>query len=111
MAYPVLQFNNVILNAISMTSTQSGTQDISNSLAFSVQTTWTGTSPVGTLVISGSLDNQTWTPISSQAINANSGNFLFNADHQAYIAVQVSYVYTSGTGTLTSRISSKQNGY
>lgn len=108
---PVFVFNNQIITNGSMSGNiTSLTQDISSVTSISVQCTWTGTSPVGTASLYGSLDNITFTAISdsSLSVSGNSGSNLWNYDLPAFPYIQLVYTFGSGTGTMNAKISGKR---
>lgn len=74
---------------------------------FCVQSVWTGsTSPVGTVALSGSNDNVTFTPISGSSQAVNGANSFIWTGFADYKFLQVVYTRTSGgaSDTITSTI-------
>jgi hypothetical protein len=74
---------------------------------------WTGTSPVGTLAIQASTDNTTWVALdfgSTISISGNTGTHILNINQVPFSYLRAVYTKTSGTGTLTALLSSKQVG-
>ena len=103
-----LEFNNHVLNAASMaTSLDSGCIDISNVLGYAVQAIWSG-SPVGNIIIQGSLDGANFKVVSTTAAGGVSGSLLVNNDGIHYPFLKVIYTEASGTGTLDVYVSAKK---
>lgn len=75
---------------------------------------WTGTSPVGTFTVEVSNDNfltsSTLDFGSTITISGNSGSHLIDINQLPYGYIRAKYNFTSGTGTLTAVLSSKQLG-
>lgn len=85
------------MSAASITVTRS----LGKNTEYSLHCVYTG-SPVGTLSISGSNDNSTFTELSGTNISISSaGNTLYNFTNQNYLYYKVLYTKTSGTGSLT----------
>lgn len=103
-----LQFNNHVIIAQSMTGNiLSGGIDLSNVLGYAVQAVWSGT-PVGNIIIKGSNDGLNFTTVSTTAVGGAAGSLLVNNDGIHYNTLQVSYAFTSGTGTLDVTVSAKK---
>jgi hypothetical protein len=109
--YPIQQINVPLFNAQSIASSElSIVQDVSSCVRLCVQAVWSGTSPVGVLHVQGSNDGIHFnddpevTPI---AISGNSGSALVKINNCSYPWLQLSYVFTSGTGTLSAQVSGK----
>lgn len=101
-------FLDTLINGASMTTNiTSPSQSLDNCVRYCMQAYWSGTSPVGTITVSASNDNVNFTAISSVAVASNTGNYMVNVDNPAYPWMQVTYTYTSGTGTLTATIAGK----
>jgi hypothetical protein len=61
--------------------------------------------PVGTLTILGSVDNINFTPLKNNGTNVTlavtaAGTYIFDVTQTAVKFLQVTYTYTSGSGTL-----------
>ncbi len=83
--------------------------DVKESRSYAVQAVWSaGTSPVGVLYLQGSLDNVTYTDITSSAVSGNTGSILINVELPAYQYIKVFYDRTSGTATMTAKVNIKQ---
>ena len=68
----------------------------------SVECAWSGTSPVGTLQLQGSVSGSAWFNVgSSVAVSGNTGCVQVADVSSAYNYFRVVYTKTSGTGTLT----------
>ena len=112
-----IHFRNVIIinaqpMASNITSVQFATEpDINEEVSYSVQATWTG-SPVGTLKLqaSNNIALLGWTDITSSVVAVNGpGTYLINIERHAYSFVQMVYVATSGSGTLSAVYNSKRD--
>lgn len=79
---------------------------------YSVQSVWSGTTPVGTVTIEVSNDHQenggvvtnagTWTAMTSPAqlaVSGNTGNGLQECNNRSFAWVRVNFAKTSGTFT------------
>ena len=92
--------------------------DIRNSNTFAMQFIYTGT-PTGNLYIMGSLDGIHYNiQLATSALSGSAGNFEFDLSATAGLItscgwVQGQYIFTSGTGTLTTvtGVSKYQSGY
>lgn len=103
-----LQFNNHIINAGDMSANiPVVTQELSNVLGYCVHASWTGSSPVGNIIILGGNDLANMKTISTTAAGGAAGVLLSNNDGIHYNYVQVRYDFTSGTGILNVYISGK----
>lgn len=71
------------------------------------QIIWSGTSPVGTITIQGSLDSSNFSTISTTAVAANTGSVLTNIPSVGYPYIRATYTATSGVGTLNITVSGK----
>lgn len=72
---------------------------------------WTSSNAVGVISVQGSVDGTnfedlTFTPALTQPAS-NNGSYLINLGLIPFIAIRVKYTRTSGTGTLTVRMSAK----
>lgn len=106
---PVLIANTSLLTAVSMASNQTSVVfDASSARQFAVQSVWSGTSPVGTMNVSASLDGVNFKSLYSLAVTGNTGIDVKELGYLASPYIQVSYTFTSGTGTLTVKLSAKQ---
>ena len=107
-----------ILNNVLMTGNQtSGAVQVPYLDNIGLQAVWTGTTPVGALVVecteddtTNTLITSTWTALdfgSAISVSGNSGNHIINMNQLPYKAVRVRYVFTSGTGNITVKITAK----
>lgn len=79
----------------------SATGYLGKNTEYSLHCVYTG-APVGTLNVSGSNNNVTFTELSGTNISiSSSGNTLYNFTNQNYLYYKVLYTKTSGTGALT----------
>jgi hypothetical protein len=111
---PLLQPAPVIINGSMSSNITSAVTIISNISMMSYSYSWSGTSPVGNIVVevsddytqnaAGTVSNPgTWSalPLSaSTAITGNSGNGYIDIDFLGAYAIRTRYIRTSGTGTL-----------
>lgn len=108
MSEPILVLNDKAFNATAMTGNlTSKVYDISTLGGFCVHQIWTGT-PVGNLLISASNDGINFDAINSQAAGGVAGQNLLNVERAHYCYIQVTYTFTSGTGSLTCYVSGKR---
>jgi len=78
-----------------------------------MQATWSGTAPVGELLVQGSNDGITYTDLDFGvpiAVTGTPGNLLININQFPYSKIRVYYDRTSGSGTLNVKLTSKQIG-
>lgn len=87
--------------------------NLDTSASYAIQAIFTG-SPLGTLQLQGSNDNDdvtptNWTTItdSIQSISA-AGSYLVNVEFPVYCWVRLTYTRTSGSGTLNAKINAKR---
>lgn len=80
-------------------------------------TSWSGTSPVGTLNVQvsndysqngdGSVKNAgTWSTVTTGAVSGNTGTGFFDITTGAY-AIRLTYTFSSGTGTIQALVAAK----
>lgn len=98
-----------VVNAESMAGNiTSSVVNINNVRSYAIQAVWSGSSPAGSFVVQGSLDNTTFTDISTSSVSGNSGSILLNVELPAYGYVRCVYTRTSGSGTLTVKMNTKR---
>lgn len=105
---PLLLFNSSTIDAQAMTANITPSfLDVSEATRFCVHVFWTGT-PVGNIVIEAG--NETTTPVTldTHAAGGTSGSYLYNYDGTGFTNLRAKYTFTSGTGTLTVKISAKR---
>lgn len=92
----------VLINAGDMSaSINSPSQDLSFYWQCAMQAVFTG-SPVGSISLSGSNNNVTFTTIAGSTVDVTAAdNIMWNIENAGYKWVRVEYVRTSGTGSLT----------
>lgn len=67
-----------------------------------LQAIWSGTSPVGTLQLQGSVNGANWFNVGSTvAVSGNTGSAQVTDANAGYNFARVLYTKTSGTGTLS----------
>lgn len=100
-------------------SVNSNVSNVLNQDNIGIVTTWTGTSPVGTLNIQVSNDynpdngNGNWVTLdfgSAIAISGNTGSLNITINQLPYTYLRAQYSKVSGTGTLNCSITTKQVG-
>lgn len=105
---PMFTKNVKIIDALSMgASIDSPTQDNSESTGYAVHAIWTG-APVGSVSVQGSNDSVNFVEVAADDTAGAAGQYLLNVEHQHYRYVRVSYIRTSGTGSLTVYFSAKR---
>lgn len=93
---------NMIANITSLPA------NINEVVSYSVQAVFTG-SPVGNIELQASNDGVNFTLIpESYAAVTGAGSYLINVELPAYSFVQVVYIFTSGTGSMTAIINTKR---
>lgn len=102
-----------VLNAQSLaTSFQSIPTNIQYQDRVGISITTTGT-PTGTLTIEGSIDAITWFTLTfDTAIAPLSGtpnDYFFDIEATALVWIRIAYAATSGSGTMTAKISTKES--
>lgn len=110
----------VVSQDMSAASITSNVIDIRYLDDIAIQAVWTGTSPVGTITVQGSLDYSAppmaianagiWTTVvlsPTAAVSGNTGNILINMDQLSFPYIRIVYTKTSGTGTLSTYICGK----
>lgn len=81
----------------------SSSQNLDSTLAYCIQAIWaSGSTPVGTITLQGSLDDSTYTDLTTASVSGNSGSVMFNIERPAYRYVRFTYTRTSGSATMTS---------
>lgn len=110
MSLPVFLFDESLASAQSMgADVTSSARDISEANIVAIQGVWSsGTSPVGNMIVQGSIDGTTYSDIDTLAVSGNSGSNLFNVVDPGYRYIRLFYDRTSGTATLNVRISAKR---
>lgn len=104
----ILKFNSNSINGVSMGADIVGTGlDVAEATLVAIQSVWTGTSPVGNLLIRASNDDVTYTTLTTTAVSGNSGSLMFKDNVVGYRYIKAEYTYTSGVGTLTSKVCAK----
>jgi hypothetical protein len=79
----------------------SGPVDISTLSNYSVQFTWSGTSPIGDISVQISNDGINFDNLSSPvSISSNSGTKVIKDSESGYKYIQAVYTFTSGVGSL-----------
>lgn len=99
---------------MSVAGTQtSNITEIINMDNVAIVASWTGSSPVGTLLVQVSNDQVVWQNLdfgSAISISGNSGSHDLIMNQLPHTYIRAAYVKTSGTGTLACSISIKQVG-
>lgn len=105
----ILLFNSDTITAASMGADVTGTAlDVAEATQVAVQSVWSaGSSPVGAMIVEVSNDGTNFTSIDSQAVSGNTGSLIYNSNVVGYRYIRAFYDRTSGSGTLTVKISAK----
>ena len=84
--------------------------DINEIGCLAVQAVWSGSSPVGNVLVKGSNDGINYTPIASGslAVSGNTGSAVLNVADIGYASLRVDYDNTSGSGTLNVKVNAKR---
>jgi hypothetical protein len=101
----------VIINGAMTATIHSISLDVKEAIRLSAQVSWVGAAPVGSILIEGSLDNVLFNTDPETipfALSGASGSTLIKISNVSYPFVRLSYVFTSGTGTLNVSISAKR---
>jgi hypothetical protein len=74
---------------------------LSLNIGFSVQITWTGSSPVGQAKLQASINGVDYVDVddSTDSISGNTGTTIWTVRNSSYRWVKVVYTRTSGTGS------------
>ena len=93
---------------------------ITNLSMVSYQVTWSGSTPVGNVIVEASndytvdasgkvLNTGTWNEVTgaTAAISGNTGKGMINLNQMPAFAIRLKYVFTSGTGTLNATVVAK----
>lgn len=76
--------------------------------AYAVQAVWTGASLRGTIKLQASIDGTTWSDVSNSSVAITTpADYLWNVTIAAYTYYRVAFIFTSGSGTLTTKIQNK----
>lgn len=118
---PFQTINAGDMSQASITSSVTSIQYLDN---ICIELIWSGTSPIGTIAIQGSLNHAqdaqgnvtvagTWVPMviggsPTQAVSGNSGSMLFDLSQLSFPYIRIVYTKTSGIGTLDGYIGGKQ---
>ncbi len=105
-----------------------GTQGVSGSMAASItsaatildkidqvaiQIAWTSSDAVGTIAVQGSVDGLQWDDVPfSPALpqpSSNNNSYMIALAEIPFMYIRVKYTRTSGTGTLSAKLSAKGN--
>jgi len=108
---PIEIFCKTPIVNVSMSSTiTSNSVPIREVNVLGVQFIWTGSSPVGYTQLEFSNDNVNFTPDNEtfQNVSGNTGSNGVNYWNIGFQWVRLSYVYTSGSGTLNATINGKR---
>lgn len=115
--YPVLIINAGDMSAATITSLVADIMQVDSAC---LQINYSGSSPVGTLVVQASLDGANYAPIPvsvgttaaalSVAIPGATSPILISLSPTTFRYLQVVYTKTSGTGTLSAYLCTKRIG-
>ncbi len=111
MELPIFVLSKKLINAGDVSANIPGVPlEIKEILTGAIQTVWTGSTPIGTLVIQGSCDGVNFTTLASgsQSISGNSGSFLLPLADIGYSYIQAVYTKSSGTGTINVTLNGKR---
>jgi phosphosulfolactate synthase (CoM biosynthesis protein A) len=92
----------------------SNTTSVINQDNASIHITWSGSSPVGEVIVEAQNgDNDDWYVVDFGApinITGNSGSHILIFELLPMSSIRLQYGYTSGTGTIVARLTSKTVG-
>lgn len=109
-SFAVCQKTTQVLTASVMTADRTSTViNMQRQELVAVFSIWSGT-PVGNLIIQGSLDNVNYFPLDTVAAGAGAGTDLFEIANSAVKFIRMFYDFTSSTGVLNTWISVKGTG-
>jgi hypothetical protein len=102
------------LDAVDISVDQAGTPtDISYLDNFGISIAWSGVSPVGQILVEASADGIQYHELdfgNDIVVSGNTGEHMININQNPFAKIKVSYLATSGTGTLTAILHGKQVG-
>jgi hypothetical protein len=105
---PIFQLNEHVLASSSMAATvTSAVIDLSEVIGYAVHSIFTG-APVGSISTQASNDGTNFVEVDAHAVAA-AGQYLLNIPRSHYRYIKVSYIRTSGTGTLDTYVSGKNS--
>lgn len=101
-----LNKNKKVLDAVTMASNQTSENiELGDSNGLCVHSIFTG-SPVGSLIVEASNDGVNFVEEDNYVVTA-AGQRLYNKHGAYYKFIRVRYSFTSGSGSLTSHVSTK----
>lgn len=104
---PIFAINVKVFDAVAMTSNlSSAVIDLSQTTGYALHAIWTG-APVGTISASGGDDGINFVAVASNSTGGTSGQYLLNVEKIHYRYVQITYTFTSGSGSLTAYVSAR----
>lgn len=104
---PIFQMNVPVFTASAMTGNLfSNVIDLSETTGYALHAIWSG-SPVGIISAGGSDDGVNFVSVASNSTAGAAGQYLLNVEKIHYRYVQISYTFTSGTGSLTAYVSAR----
>lgn len=94
-------------------STTSSSTNVQYTDNIGIVLAWTGSTPIGTITVQGSNDNTNWATLdfgSAISITGDSGTDLLNINQFPCSYIRIVYTKSSGTGTITASMTTKQIG-
>src|SRR4029077_10198555 len=105
--YPIIingDMSGNITSSVTIDDVTTSSYNIDSIRSYCVQAFWSGSAPVGSLSLNGSLDGINFVSVATLSVSGNTGSDMFNVEFPAYSYVQLVYTFTSGTGTMQASI-------
>lgn len=110
MSQPILTRNLKVIDITSGVTTSSSSVDVSDCSLVAMQAVWSGTTPVGTVTLEGSLDGVNFSTFGASSISVSgaTGSAVVTSNAIGFPFLRATFTYTSGTvASLKVYVSSK----